>query len=100
MVREIKETKEVKAFLRSIDDCFCKPTPDTHVQIEIRHYCDCCKQTTQFRYYGTQFHGGERAFDLYNCPCGSTKSFNPTPYWVDKLAEHKKKQKADAQKKA
>lgn len=82
MVKRARLTDEGKDFLRSIDDAFCKPTPDTHLEPEIRDNCAICDQSVMFEYYGTQFHLGHRAFDMYNCPqCGGTRSFNPSQYW-------------------
>lgn len=90
MVKRARLTDEGREFMRSIDDAFCKPTPESHVQQEIEMYCNCCERKTVYEYHGTQFHLGYRAFDLYNCTeCGATQSANPSDEWLKILEERK-----------
>ena len=90
-MKRARLTDEGKEFLRSIDDIFCKPTPESHVEKELTLYCHICKQDTVFYYHGTQFHEGHRAFDLYNCSqCHGTISHNPSEYWINFLKERYK----------
>jgi len=62
-------------------------TPDNSYPTTITDTCTVCNKRTKMRYIGTQYRHDVRAFDMYNCPCGATHSYNPSPEWLDHIEE-------------